>query len=124
MGRHGQLSDTDKLTAIATQAAVMAVERADKTPAPPADSTEAMRRIARSESDAHQNRCVNDGPICGVWDAINEMRESVNIIKMEFAEERGAHKQQSRNLTIIASVFGLLSTLASLAGLAWKIFGR
>ena len=124
MNRHGQLSDTDKLTAIAEIAANRAIEKADKTPAPPADSAETMRRIARSEAEAHQNRCVNDGPICGVREEMKEMQGSLETIKMEFAEARGAHRQQSRNLTIIASVFGLLSALSSLAGLAWKILGR
>jgi len=93
--------------------------------ASPHDSGMDMRDIARAEALAvsaqSRNECVNSGPICKVWEAIDEMRGIVNSIQMKFAESDGARKQQARNMTIIVSVASALSTAASVVGLLWKV---
>lgn len=91
---------------------------------PASEAGETVRSIVRAEvsaeSSRHQNQCVNDGPICGVREEMAAMRADIEGIKMEFAEARGAHKQQSRNMAIIAVVAGALSAASAIFNVVWR----
>lgn len=105
----------------------------DKTGGPHVqDSSEYIRGIARDEADRttraliteYQNKCVNEGPICGVWEEIGKMRSDIGAIKTEFAgergEARGVLKAQGRQTTILVTAVTVLGFLANLAFNFWK----
>jgi hypothetical protein len=50
-------------------------------------STEYVRELARSEAESEgrrqQQKCVEEGPICTVWEEIRTMRTDIGSLKME-----------------------------------------
>ena len=98
----------------------------EQTPTPAMD-TEEVRRIARAEAVAvgneAQKECIERGPICGVWRAIEEQRRDMATIKDELAENRGAIRAQGRNVTIVVAAIGALSLAAQVVGLLWRVKG-
>ena len=101
-------------------------------PQPPSDSSEHIRAIARDEAQQtckgmiaqYQNDCVNNGPICGVWEEIGRMRDSIATETKQNAEERGeargALKAQARHTTLIVAGVGAIGVGAQLFMLIWK----
>lgn len=83
------------------------------------DDAEQVRSIARDEaqreSALHENRCLTDGPICGVWEEIGKMRNDIAAINKELDEGRGAAREAGRaaglRSAIITSVIVVLAQI-------------
>ena len=98
----------------------------------PSEVSEHMRALARDEAERaakaliaqYQNDCVNHGPICGVWEEIGRMRDSIAAEAKQNAEERGeargALKAQARQTTIIVAAVGAIGVVAQVFMLIWK----
>jgi len=110
-------------------------EQQPRTPTPVNENGERMRAVARHEAMSvaleHEKECQNSGPVCKVWEAIDELRnadknlgDAMGTIREEQAEARGAAKQQTRNLAIIVAVFGAVNVIVAAVGLLLKLRGH
>ena len=101
----------------------------EQTTPPPIIGTEEIRSIARSEAVAVGNEaqkdCVERGPICGVWRAIDEMRGRMNTMEIKQAGEQGrvegAMKAQTRTLAVIVAAVGALGLAAQIVGMLLRL---
>jgi hypothetical protein len=78
-------------------------------------------RTCRELLSQYQMDCVNNGPICGVWEAIDKIRDEVKLMDKEMSEGRGVAKAQARNVTLIVAVVGVLSLAAQVFGIMVRL---
>lgn len=127
-------STTGEREAIAKRAASAAVDAflaRDRTPPMgqiprSEDSSEHIRKIARDEAERtskamiteYQNNCINSGPICGVWEEIGRMRETMSSHDKIISEFVGAQKL-SRWLVPMAASLASSALAVALLKLLW-----
>lgn len=78
----------------------------------PSVSTEEVRALAAEEAqavaDAHEKKCVNEGPVCAVWKEIEKMRANIDTLRMEQTKLLAVLGFWKWALPIVVTVVGIV----------------